>query len=104
MSKASAMVGNSSAGLMEAPSFGLPVVNIGTRQEGRLRARNVIDVGYSADEILDGINQACDPLFRESIRDVENPYGDGHAAERIVKVLMETPLDIIVKRFNVNHS
>jgi len=104
MGKATAMIGNSSAGLMEAPSFGLPVVNIGTRQEGRLRARNVIDVGYSADEILDGINQACDPLFRESIRDVENPYGDGHAAERIVKVLMETPLDIIVKRMNVNHS
>lgn len=101
MREATAMVGNSSAGLMEAPSFGLPVVNIGNRQEGRLRARNVIDVGYSADMILAGINQACDPLFRESIRGIENPYGDGHAADRIVKVLMETPLDIVKKRFNV---
>ena len=95
MREAVAMVGNSSAGLMEAPSLGLPVVNIGTRQEGRLRAKNVIDVGYS--EILEGINQACDPLFRESIRDIENPYGDGLAADRIVRVLMETPLDIVKK-------
>jgi len=54
MSKAAAMVGNSSSGIIEAPSFQLPVVNIGTRQEGRVKAANVIDVGYSREEVLGG--------------------------------------------------
>jgi UDP-N-acetylglucosamine 2-epimerase len=84
---------------MEAPSFELPAVNIGTRQEGRLRGANVIDVGYSVEEIRRGIDLAIDPLFREKLRGMVNPYGDGHSAPRIVKHLKDTALNIIEKRF-----
>lgn len=82
-----AMVGNSSSGLIEAPSFGLPVVNIGTRQDGRVRAANVIDVGYNRTEIAGAIRRALVPEFRARLQNLSNPYGDGHAAERIVAVL-----------------
>jgi len=98
---AKAMVGNSSSALMEAPSFDLPAVNIGTRQKGRLRGTNVIDVGYSTAEIIDGIEQALKLRLKGTI----NPYGDGHAAPRIVQMLKNTSLDIIEKKFyNSNTS
>jgi UDP-hydrolysing UDP-N-acetyl-D-glucosamine 2-epimerase len=90
---AAVMVGNSSSGLIEAPSFGLPVVNVGSRQGGRLRGDNVIDVGYGRDEILRGVDRALAPGLRDRLRSRPNPYGDGHAAGRIVRVLRETPLD-----------
>jgi len=101
MAAAAAMVGNSSSALVEAPSIGLPVVNIGTRQDGRVRAENVIDVGYRRDEILRGITAALSPEFRGRLRGLANPYGDGRASEAIVKVLKEVPLDarLIRKRF-----
>jgi len=101
MSLAAAMVGNSSSGLIEAPSFGLPVVNIGIRQQGRVRAENVIDVGYGREEIVQGIRQATDVAFRQRIAGKPNPYGDGHASELIVKTLAEIPLDarLIMKQF-----
>ncbi len=95
------MFGNSSSGIIEAASFNLPVVNIGTRQRGRVRAENVIDVGYEHREILDGIRRALDPGFRESIRGIANPYGDGHAAEKIAETLKKLDLgdSLITKRF-----
>jgi UDP-hydrolysing UDP-N-acetyl-D-glucosamine 2-epimerase len=93
LSRAAAMVGNSSSGLLEAPSFGLPVVNIGTRQDGRLRARNVIDCGYDVGDIVRALRRALSPAFRRSLRGLKNPYGDGRAAERIVKRLESVPLD-----------
>jgi UDP-hydrolysing UDP-N-acetyl-D-glucosamine 2-epimerase len=97
---ADAMVGNSSSGLIEAPSFALPVVNVGSRQRGRLRGANVIDVGPGRDEILHGIQTALAPEFRRRLDGLPNPYGDGHAAERIVRVLREVALDtrLIQKR------
>lgn len=90
---AAAMVGNSSSGIIEAPSLKLPVVNIGTRQTGRVRAANVLDVGYTRDEVVAGIQRAIAPEFRECLCDLVNPYGDGHAAERIVARLKSTALD-----------
>jgi len=90
---ADAMVGNSSSGLIEAPTFALPVVNIGNRQRGRLRGANVIDVGSDRDEITRAIDAALAPGFRARLRGMPNPYGDGYAAARIVKVLREVPLD-----------
>ncbi len=88
MSIASVMVGNSSSGIIEAPSFHLPVVNIGTRQAGRERSVNVIDVGYNKEEILRAIKKALyDKKFLMKVRRCKNPYGDGKAAQRIVKVL-----------------
>jgi UDP-hydrolysing UDP-N-acetyl-D-glucosamine 2-epimerase len=101
MAVAVAMVGNSSSGIIEAPSFGLPVVNIGTRQTGRVRGANVIDVGYTRAEILSGIRAAAQSEFRERLRQIENPYGQGQASQRIVDRLKSVPLDdrLILKRF-----
>ncbi|HUG38764.1 MAG TPA: UDP-N-acetylglucosamine 2-epimerase, partial [Candidatus Limnocylindrales bacterium] len=99
--EADVMVGNSSSGLIEAPSFGLPVVNVGSRQRGRLRAANVIDVGYGREEIAAGIRRALEPGFRESLRGLVNPYGDGRAAPRIAEVLASVALGpcLVRKRF-----
>lgn len=96
-----AMVGNSSSGIIEAASFRLPVVNIGIRQAGRVRPANVIDVGNSIEAIGRGIEIAVSSDFRSSIANVENPYGDGRAAERIVSILrsVETGPALLMKRF-----
>lgn len=100
MKAAAAMVGNSSSGLIEAPTLRLPVVNIGTRQNGRVRARNVLDVGYERTAIAAAIRTAISSEFRRGLAGLENPYGDGRAAERIVHALIEAPLErLIPKRF-----
>ena len=95
------LVGNSSSGIIQAPSFELPVVNVGARQQGRLRAANVLDVDCRREEIGRGIEAALRPDFRKRLRGIPNPYGDGHAAPRIVRVLREAPLDrrLIEKKF-----
>lgn len=90
MAHAAAMVGNSSSGIMEAASFRLPVVNIGTRQSGRLAPANVVTTGYDRDAILAGIETCVSPAFRAGIAGLVNPYGDGKAAERMVAVLKST--------------
>lgn len=101
MALAGAMVGNSSSGIIEAASLKLPVVNIGTRQEGRVRGKNVIDAGYGRDEIQTGIARALSPQFRGTLAALVNPYGDGRAAEKIVRRLKEVSLHerLIHKRF-----
>ena len=96
--EASLLLGNSSSGIMEAASFGLPVVNIGLRQFGRERARNVLDAHASADSILAQVEKAWDPGFRAAIDGMENPYGDGHAAERIVSILTTVPLKNLLRK------
>ena len=89
LTHADAMVGNSSSGIWEAPSFQLPVVNVGDRQLGRLRGGNVIDVAPDETSIATAIRRALAPSFRESLRGLSNPYGDGMAAPRIAKVLTD---------------
>jgi UDP-hydrolysing UDP-N-acetyl-D-glucosamine 2-epimerase len=86
------LIGNSSSGIMEAASFALPVVNVGFRQKGRERARNVLDAEPEAGAILTRIAEAMSGEFRASLAGMTNPYGDGHAAEKIVQVLTTTPL------------
>jgi GDP/UDP-N,N'-diacetylbacillosamine 2-epimerase (hydrolysing) len=94
MKLASVMVGNSSSGIIEAPSFRLPVVNIGTRQKGRQRAENVIDVNYDKEEIKMAIQKALyDKKFKEKVKNCKNFYGDGKAGMRIVNVLSEVKID-----------
>jgi UDP-hydrolysing UDP-N-acetyl-D-glucosamine 2-epimerase len=102
MAHAAAMVGNSSSGIVEAASFKLPVVNIGERQRGRFYAGNVIDSGYPRAEILAAIRRATSQDFRRTLLDLVNPYGDGHAAERIVSRLKSAPLNssLLLKRFH----
>jgi len=96
--EATVLLGNSSSGIMEAASFGLPVVNIGMRQQGRERGPNILDADPTADSIRTQLTRAHDPAFRDSLRNMENIYGDGHAAERIVEVLRTTPLDNLLHK------
>jgi len=86
------LLGNSSSGIMESPSFALPTVNIGLRQEGRERARNILDCPPNTQAIVEMIRVARSAQFRESLRGMTNPYGDGHASEKIVQILTTVPL------------
>jgi UDP-hydrolysing UDP-N-acetyl-D-glucosamine 2-epimerase len=101
MAISAAIVGNSSSALLEAASFRLPAVNIGRRQADRDRPPNVIDVECDRQRIREGIAKALDPAFRDRLPQV-NPHGDGRAAERIVRVLAEVPLNdaLRMKRFH----
>jgi UDP-N-acetylglucosamine 2-epimerase len=98
MRHVAALVGNSSSGIIEAASFGLPVVNVGDRQLGRIRGANVIDVAGCKEVIYAGIQQAMDPEFRRIAADVSNPYDKGNASEIIVPVLKDVPLDSTLLR------
>lgn len=106
LAHAAAMVGNSSSGIVEAPSFKLPVVNIGTRQKGRIRSANVIDVQYSLASIQEGLKKAMDPVFQHSIQTIKNPYGDGLSSEKIVNILRKLELnqDLITKVLTANQQ
>jgi UDP-hydrolysing UDP-N-acetyl-D-glucosamine 2-epimerase len=102
MALAAAMVGNSSSGIIEAASFELPVVNIGTRQQGRVRGGNVLDVGYSREEIGGAIGKAIEPGFRSELNGLENPYGCGQGAREIVRKLKSVELSdqLLGKKFS----
>jgi UDP-hydrolysing UDP-N-acetyl-D-glucosamine 2-epimerase len=93
MASARAMVGNSSSGLLEAASFQLPVVNIGRRQEGRLAPSNVIHCSFDAKAIRAALSEATSEIFRDSLKMLVNPYGEGNAAARMVAVLGSVMLD-----------
>ena len=82
-----AVIGNSSSGVIEAPAAGVPSVNVGDRQAGRLRPPSVIDCAGTPDAVAKGLARALDPAFRAAARRQPPPFGDGHAAERIVAVL-----------------
>jgi UDP-N-acetylglucosamine 2-epimerase (non-hydrolysing)/GDP/UDP-N,N'-diacetylbacillosamine 2-epimerase (hydrolysing) len=87
-----ALAGNSSSGIMEAASFALPTVNIGLRQKGRERARNILDAAPDSADILARLGQARSHEFSASLAGMENPYGNGHASEKIIEVLTTVPL------------
>jgi UDP-hydrolysing UDP-N-acetyl-D-glucosamine 2-epimerase len=93
-------VGNSSSGIMETPSFALPAVNVGLRQQGRERARNIVDAAPVTAAILDAIRTANSVEYRNSLRGMTNPYGDGCAAATIVRVLTTVPVgqELLLKR------
>lgn len=90
----SVLVGNSSSGIIEAPSFKLPVVNVGSRNVGREHAENVIFVDYDSEQILSAIKKALfDEGFKQKVNNCTNPYGDGNASNRIVEILSTIPID-----------
>ena len=93
MALSRAVVGNSSSGIIEAASLHVPVVNIGTRQQGRLHARNVVDTDYNHEAILKAIDQVISPKFHKSLQDLKNPYGDGHSTERIIEKLRSVAIN-----------
>jgi len=87
---AKAVVGNSSSGIIEVPSFLIPTVNIGNRQEGRLQPESVIQTGYSVNEICKGIEKAMyDTEFLTKIKTIKNPYGDGNASKYVIETIKE---------------
>lgn len=89
-----AVVGNSSAGIKETPAFGCPNVNIGTRQQGRLKASNVLDVGYESTAIEQAVRRCViDEEFRVRCRSCGNPYGTGGAGRRVADILSTIPID-----------
>lgn len=100
------MIGNSSSGIIEAPSFNLAVVNIGDRQKGRIRAKNVIDVRTCKKEaIIKAIRKALSNDFRNSLKSIENPYGKGNASKKIIRILrLIKPTNLICKKFYENTS
>lgn len=96
-----AVAGNSSAGIKETPAFGCPVVNIGSRQQGRLRATNVLDVPYDTEAIEAALRRSVtDEVFRHRCATCENPYGAGNAGPKITEVLATIPInaDLLRKR------
>lgn len=102
MALAGAMVGNSSSGIIEASSFALPVVNIGTRQAGRMRGKNVIDTGYNHSGIVSAIRNAISPEFKQMLKDMSNPYGEGKAAQLILMHIKSVDINerLLTKHFH----
>jgi GDP/UDP-N,N'-diacetylbacillosamine 2-epimerase (hydrolysing) len=88
MRNARALIGNSSMGILEAPFYKLPVINVGNRQQGRLNAGNVEFVHYDRDFIGRALEKACfDDVYRAKVKDLKNPYGDGNAHKVIADFL-----------------
>lgn len=95
MRKSACLLGNSSAGILEAPLLKLPVVNVGNRQKGRLHAENVQFVPHDKDQIKEAVTKACfDPDYRAYVSTCANPYGDGQSSLRIADTLAYTPIDV----------
>lgn len=90
---ASILIGNSSSGIIESSSFKLPVINIGTRQQGREKASNVVDVDYKKEEIFNAIKYINSDEYQNQLKNCINPYGDGKACERICKILKNIELN-----------
>lgn len=95
------VVGNSSSGLVEAATFCVPVVNVGDRQKGRLAPKNVIHSGVDRKCLTDAWQRALSKEFRDELIGLENPYGDGHASQRILKKLKSVLLGekFLIKTF-----
>lgn len=91
---ASCLLGNSSAGILEAPLLKLPVINVGNRQKGRLHAENVQFVPHNTQEIIKAVSHAVyDRSYREQVSKCSSPYGDGNSAKKIAEILATIPLD-----------
>ena len=92
------IVGNSSSGLLEAPSFKIGTVNIGDRQRGRIRSESVVDCDSSMESILSSIRKIYSHSFKEKLISIENPYGNGDTSTKIAKIISNYPLENILKK------
>ena len=95
-----AIVGNSSSGLLEAPTFSTPAVNLGRRQADRVQGANVINAEFIEKDIREAICRAISTKFKDEIANCQNPYGDGKSSERIIRILLQIPIDdnLLVKK------
>lgn len=101
---AAMVIGNSSSGLIEAPSFGIPTVNIGDRQRGRLRAESVIDCEPEREAIYKAMEKAGSAEFQNICKHASNPYGDGRATEKIIDAVLQMfgkPIDLKKKFYDI---
>ncbi len=98
MKHCAAVVGNSSSGIIEAPSLHVPTVNIGDRQKGRVRAASVIDCERTEEAIAGAVATAVSPEFRSSLKNVSNPYEKPDTARNIADVLRSFPLDGVMRK------
>ncbi len=92
------VIGNSSSGLAEVPSFRRGTVNIGDRQRGRLKAESVIDCAPNRHSIADALERLYSPAFQSALKTVRNPYGEGGASEKVLQVLRDFPLESVLKK------
>jgi UDP-N-acetyl-D-glucosamine 2-epimerase, UDP-hydrolysing len=92
------VIGNSSSGLIEAPTFKVPTINIGNRQKGRIAGDTVINCGGNEKSIVNAINKALSDVFREKCKLSKNPYGDGDSSSKIVKIIQNINLDGLVHK------
>ena len=97
-----AVVGNSSSGIIEAPSLKVPTINIGDRQKGRIRAKSVIDCKGTEEDIKKAFDAICDKKFKETLKKISNPYGDGNSARKIKNILKHDKISIIKKFYEIN--
>ena len=93
-----AVIGNSSSGIIEAPSFKIPTINIGDRQRGRIMAKSVINCSVDKNEIIYAINKANSKEFKNKIRNIQNPYGTENVSEKIVKILKKVDTKKLLKK------
>ncbi len=99
-----AVAGNSSSGLLEAPSFKIGTINIGDRQKGRLKAKSIIDCVPNKKSILQALDIFHSESFQEQLKSVQNPYGDGMASKKIIEVLKQVDLGSLLKKVFYNIS
>jgi GDP/UDP-N,N'-diacetylbacillosamine 2-epimerase (hydrolysing) len=93
-----AVVGNSSSGLLEAPSFKIGTINIGDRQKGRIMASSVIDIDADTESIRKAFSVLYSQVFKDTLDEVINPYGDGGASEKIKEIIKQTELNEMLKK------
>ena len=94
------LIGNSSSGIHEAASFSVPVINIGTRQKGRYQPRNIVNVNYNNIEITKALSIVKSKKFKNKIKKINNPYGDGNSSYKIIKIIKKLKL----KNFNTQKN
>ena len=92
------VIGNSSSGLAEAPTFKIGTINIGDRQKGRLKAKSVIDCDPKIESIKNAIDMLYSEDFKKILPSVVNPYGEGGATEKILDILNNEPLPKELKK------
>ncbi len=98
------VIGNSSSGIIEVPSFHIPTVNIGDRQRGRVSGPTVIHSDYDSESIIESIRNALNHEFREKIKKEKNPYDQGFTSEKILSILKKKPIENILKKKFFNLS
>ena len=96
------VIGNSSSGLLEVPSFHIPTINIGNRQKGRLHGESVIDCDTSVQGIQNALQEALSPGFQKKAADARNPYEKENTIATILDILLKTPTEVLhrQKKFN----